>query len=298
MPNNDDTILKLYKELYEKPVMSDKAVLEMKRRIEEGKREKRSMKKMKSIRGLAVAAAVILAIVILPNTSSTVAYAMGNIPVLGGFFKVITFRDYQYEDERNVADVVVSEVTTEGKVDSSAAETGKKTAGEINAEIKEITDKWVEEFRSNMEDEGYHNITISSEVIATTKDYFTLKLICFQAAGSGYEENHFYTIDLNTGEKVELADLFREGSDYKRIISENIKKQMREQMAANEGVMYWIDNEEYPEWNFKEITDDTSFYINENGEIVICFNEAEVAPASMGTVEFTIPNDVVKDILK
>jgi len=298
MPNNDDTILKLYKELYEKPVMSDKAVLEMKRRIEEGKREKRSMKKMKSIRGLAVAAAVILAIVILPNTSSTVAYAMGNIPVLGGFFKVITFRDYQYEDERNVADVVVPEVTTEGKVDSSAAETGKKTAGEINAEIKEITDKWVEEFRSNMEDEGYHNITISSEVIATTKDYFTLKLICFQAAGSGYEENHFYTIDLNTGEKVELADLFREGSDYKRIISENIKKQMREQMAANEGVMYWIDNEEYPEWNFKEITDDTSFYINENGEIVICFNEAEVAPASMGTVEFTIPNDVVKDILK
>lgn len=298
MPNNDDTILKLYKELYEKPVMSDKAVLEMKRRIEEGKREKRSMKKMKSIRGLAVAAAVILAIVILPNTSSTVAYAMGNIPVLGGFFKVITFRDYQYEDERNVADVVVPEVTTEGKVDSSAAETGKKTAGEINAEIKEITDKWVEEFRSNMEDEGYHNITISSEVIATTKDYFTLKLICFQATGSGYEENHFYTIDLNTGEKVELADLFREGSDYKRIISENIKKQMREQMAANEGVMYWIDNEEYPEWNFKEITDDTSFYINENGEIVICFNEAEVAPASMGTVEFTIPNDVVKDILK
>lgn len=298
MPNNDDTILKLYKELYEKPVMSDKAVLEMKRRIEEGKREKRSMKKMKSIRGLAVAAAVILAIVILPNTSSTVAYAMGNIPVLGGFFKVITFRDYQYEDERNVADVVVPEVTTEGKVDSSAAETGKKTAGEINAEIKEITDKWVEEFRSNMEDEGYHNITISSEVIATTKDYFTLKLICFQAAGSGYEENHFYTIDLNTGEKVELADLFREGSDYKRIISENIKKQMREQMAANEGVMYWIDNEEYPEWNFKEITDDTSFYINENGEIVICFNEAKVAPASMGTVEFTIPNDVVKDILK
>jgi len=227
-----------------------------------------------------------------------VAQAMGNIPVLGGFFKVITIRDYQYEDERNVADVVLPEIKTKEGTDNSVTDTGKKTADEINAKIREIANKWVEEFKSNLEGEGYQNITINSEVINSTEDYFTLKLICFWSGGSGYEENHFYTINLNTGEKVELADLFKEGNDYKRIISENIKKQMREQMAADEGILYWIDNEEYPEWNFKEISDDTSFYINENGEVVICFNEGDVAPASMGTVEFTIPMDVVANILK
>lgn len=298
MSNNDDKILELLKEQYEKPVMSDKAVAEMKQRMEQGKEEKRFMSKKKPFKGLAIAAAAVLAILILPNTSSGVAHAMGNIPVLGGFFKVITIRDYQYEDERNVADVVVPEISTEGLIDNSSADTGKKTADEINEEIRNITNKWVEEFKANMEGEGYQDIKIDSEVIATTEDYFTLKLICFLGAGSGYEENHFYTINLNTGEKVELANLFKDGSDYKRIISENIKKQMKDQMAANDGVIYWVDNKDYPEWNFNEITDDTSFYINKNGEITICFNEGDVAPAYMGTVEFTIPKNVVANILK
>ncbi|WP_051411231.1 RsiV family protein [Acetivibrio clariflavus] len=298
LPNNDDKILKLLKEQYEKPMMSDKDICKMKQRMEKGKEEKRLLSKKRSYMRLAIAAAAVLAILILPNISSAVAHAMENIPVLGGFFKVITFRDYHYEDERNIADVVIPEISTEGSTDNSSTDAGKKTADEINAEIREIANKWIEEFKSNMENEGYHNIMIDSEVIATTEDYFTLKLICFWAAGSGYEENHFYTIDLNTGKKVELADLFKEGSDYRRIISENIKKQMREQMAADDSIKYWIDNEEYPEWNFNEITDETSFYINGNGEIVICFNEGEVAPAYVGTVEFTIPKDVVADILK
>ena len=256
------------------------------------------MAKRRRMRGWTIAAALTLAVLILPNTSSSVAQAMANIPVLGGFFKVITFRNYQYKDERNVADVVVPEIRVEEKSDDSVSEKGKKTADEINAEIREITDRWVEEFKANMEGEGYQNLMIDSQVIAVTDDYFTLKLICFWAGGSGYEEDHFYTIDLKTGERIKLADLFKDGSDYKRVISDNIKEQMRKQMAENEGVSYWLDNEEYPEWNFNEITDDTSFYINENGEIVICFNEGEVAPAYMGTVEFTIPKEVVADIMK
>jgi hypothetical protein len=72
---------------------------------------------------------------------------------------------------------------------------------------------------------------------------------------------------------------------------------MREQMAADDAIRYWVDNTDFPEWNFKEITDDTSFYVNQNGEIVICFNEGEVGPAALGTVEFIIPKDVVADII-
>jgi len=298
MPENGESILELLRKHYEKPSMSEEAVSEMKRRIEKAKKEKRAMAKRRRMRGWTIAAALTLAVLILPNTSSSVAQAMANIPVLGGFFKVITFRNYQYKDERNVADVVVPEIRVEEKSDDSVSEKGKKTADEINAEIREITDRWVEEFKANMEGEGYQNLMIDSQVIAVTDDYFTLKLICFWAGGSGYEEDHFYTIDLKTGERIKLADLFKDGSDYKRVISDNIKEQMRKQMAENEGVSYWLDNEEYPEWNFNEITDDTSFYINENGEIVICFNEGEVAPAYMGTVEFTIPKEVVADIMK
>ena len=55
---------------------------------------------------------------------------------------------------------------------------------------------------------------------------------------------------------------------------------------------------EMTEWNFKSIKEDQNFYLNEDGQIVICFDEYEVAPGYMGLVQFTIDNSVVSDILK
>ena len=57
-------------------------------------------------------------------------------------------------------------------------------------------------------------------------------------------------------------------------------------------------NDEIEEWNFKTITDETSFYVNEKDNVVISFNEGEVAPMYMGVVEFEIPADVLSDIRK
>lgn len=68
-------------------------------------------------------------------------------------------------------------------------------------------------------------------------------------------------------------------------------------MAADEMVMYWLDSET-PEWNFKSITEDRTFYINEAGKLVIVFDEYEVAPGYMGSVEFEIPTEIVKDLVQ
>ena len=78
-------------------------------------------------------------------------------------------------------------------------------------------------------------------------------------------------------------------------ISENIISQMREKMAEDEMNMYWLDDE-IEELNFKAIKEDQSFYLDENGNVVISFNEGDVAPMYMGVVEFTIPNEVISDI--
>ena len=52
-------------------------------------------------------------------------------------------------------------------------------------------------------------------------------------------------------------------------------------------------------WKIRKIqSDDTSFYLNQNGEVVICFNEGDVAPMYMGCVEFVIPNEVLADVRK
>ena len=48
----------------------------------------------------------------------------------------------------------------------------------------------------------------------------------------------------------------------------------------------------------QEITEETSFYVNENGMRVIVFDEYEVAPGYMGIVEFEIPMEVVQDLVQ
>lgn len=59
-------------------------------------------------------------------------------------------------------------------------------------------------------------------------------------------------------------------------------------MKADENVSYWLDDKDLPDINFTEITEDTAFYINEDGKLVICFNEGDVAPMYMGAVQFVI----------
>ena len=189
---------------------------------------------------------------------------MGNLPVVGKLVEAVTFRDYQYDNGGHAADIKTPELTvkesdTEQMTDTEVQvqENLKKTTAEINAEIEKITDQIVSEFEeSRKEEEGYQEVVVKHEVISTTDDYFTLKLMCYQAAGSGAE------------------------------------------MAEDDGKMYWVDNAEVPEWNFDKITDETSFYLDSDGHLVICFNEGDVAPMYMGCVQFVIPDEAVADIRK
>lgn len=299
----DNEKMKTLKNDYNQIEMSKEQVDKMKKNIEKAKKAKINKSNKHIVFKVSVAAAA-AALILIPNISKEAAYAMSHIPVLGKLVEVVTFRDYQYEDDRHKADIEVPELIAdqteaESETENEVQKNLEKTTKEINAEIQKITDDILAEFKEEIKDkEGYQDVIIKHETIATTDDYFTLKLICYQGAGSGAEWDYFYTIDLKTGNRLALKDLFSNDSDYLTVISENIKEQMKKQMKEDENIAYWVDNEEIPEWNFEKITDETSFYLNSSGNIVICFDEGDVAPMYMGCVEFEIPNDAVSGILK
>lgn len=289
------------KQDYQNHEMSPEQLDKMKAAIAQAKKENQKKRSLHILRNtLASAAAVALVFIILPNTSSGVAYAMSQVPGLSKLVNVVTFRNYQYEDDHNTADITVPEVavSTESTENSEVADKTKKSANEINREIQSITEKLIDEFEAEKKQEdGYQDMTVKSEVIATTDQYFTLKLMCFQSAGSSAEWDYYYTIDLTTGERLKLADLFQDGSNYLDVISQEIKTQMQAQMDADSNKIYWL-NSDMPEGDFTSITNDTSFYLNSDNELVITFNEGDVAPMYMGCPTFTIPNDVLADIRK
>lgn len=254
----------------------------------------------------AVAAAAVVMIA-LPNTNMQIAHAMENIPLLGGFFRLVTVRQYNYSDENHDAEVELAQITYgedagEGASVGEAAAAPKGTAAgsveAVNQNMEATVEELIRQFEDTLSEEGYHGLHVSQEVVTDNDRYYTVKLSVLETEASGYEHNQFYTIDKQTGNVVTLEDLFAEGSDYISAISENIKTQMREQMAADEGVIYFLDGDDMPEFNFQGITEQTNFYFNEKDELVIAFDEYEVAPGSMGAPEFVIPQEVTAAILK
>ena len=302
MEKNTGELQKLKTE-YHNLHMSEEQVREMKKQIERGKRDRRRYeRKNAAVKWTAAAAACVALFVLLPNTSAGVARAMSRIPLLGRFVDVVTYRDYNYESDRHNAQIIIPEIVVvtpeEGEeISPEVQENMEKTVEEINAQIQQITDQLIGEFEEGLKyEEGYQDMLVDSEIVGKTDDYFSLKLICYQGAGSGAQWNYFYTVDLNTGNRLTLPDLFTEGADYITPVSDNIKDQMRSQMKADSSKMYWVDYTEVPAWNFEAITEETSFYLNDQGSLVISFNEGDVAPMYMGCVEFVIPKEALENI--
>lgn len=289
--NRNEELEKL-KEEYQSITAPQEGIVKMESAIRRARMDKERAKRNKRIRNWGIGAAAALVFAALPNTNESIAYAMGNLPVIGGLFKVVTVREYTHDDGHNIADVKVPQVVldeTETSENSTAAE-------QVNRSVDDFTNELVSEFNDDMRKEGYKGLDVSYETVMDTKDWFTLKITALQIEASGYEIHRFYHIDKSSGKVAELKDLFTEGADYISPISGEIKKQMKQQIEAGTGD-YFMEGDEYAE-GFKAIQENQNFYLNENGSIVIVFDEYEVGPGYIGSPEFVIPADVVSGIRK
>ena len=236
----------------------------------------------------ATAAAFMVGVTGLANSSASIAHAMEQIPVLGAITRVVTFRNYE-DDRGNVsAHIEVPQVE------------GGEGVSDLNNEIQKYTDTIIAQYKKDAEaqgDEGHYDLNLTYQVVTDNDKLFALRFDQTQVMASGNESVKIYDVDKDTGKIISLSDLFKDGSDYISVLTQNIQSQMRDQMAADENVQYWLDSE-VDAWNFKELSPDATFYVNKDGQLVIVFNEGDVAPMYMGVCEFTIPTDVTKDIVK
>lgn len=270
--------------------------------ISQAKRNKRRAEKIRFWRNVAMGTAAVFAgVFVTVNVNSDIAYAMGQIPVLGKVIKVITLDRYQVEEEHYSADIKTPKLESDEDTPGIDAvnEAVQKDRDALIAEYKEIFEAYAND-ESLAEDDGltnHYSVDADYEVVTDNDDYFVLHFSVAKVAASAQQIDRYYTIDRKTGEMVELKDLFQEGSDYVTVISDIIKEQMKQQMAEDENVYYWLEDE-IDEWNFKQIKEDQNFYINDKGNLVISFDEYEVAPGYMGAVSFEIPREELTSILK
>ena len=254
--------------------------------------EKAPQKQFSARPRIAMAAACIafLLIFVMPNVSVAYAQSMEKIPIIGDLIHVVTIRNYFYSDRNHEMDVDVPNISN--STDGSAAD-------HINQDVDALTQKLVDQFYSEVEGigaEGHSAIYTDYTVQTNTPRWFTLKLSVHMVAGSSSNYFKYYHIDRASGEIIQLSDLFTT-PDFNKIITENIKEQMRQRMAEDDKQVYFMKTVA-PGFEFVDIDPAHNFYFDDAGDLVIPFDKYEVAPGSMGCPEFVIEKDVIHDILK
>ena len=254
--------------------------------------EKKPVKKqIRILPRIAASAAcfVFIILFLLPNVSVTYAQALEQLPVIGDLVRVVTIRNYYYDDNHWKMDINIPQIESEDS----------KSVDYINKDVSELTTALINRFYEDLEingNKGYGSLNVDYEVVTNTDSWFTLKLTVCQTAASSNTYFKFYHIDKNQGKIVELGDLFNTDKFSDSLVAE-IKKQMQEQMANDENISYWINTSGIGE-EFATVSADHNFYWNENGDLVIIFDKYEVGPGSMGTPEFVIDKGVIRDVLK
>lgn len=237
----------------------------------------------------AAACFIFVTIFLLPNVSMAYARALEQIPVIGDIVKVVTIRNYFYSDDSHEMDIKVPKLKGE---DSDAADY-------INKDVSELTTALVNQFYKDIKingNNGHGSIHVDYETVTNTERWFTLKLSVNEIEASSNRYFKFYHIDKKYGKIVQLGELFST-DNYSDVIVTEIKKQMKQKMDSDENVKYWINDNEFGD-EFSSVSSDHNFYWNNNGDLVIVFDKYEVAPGYMGTPEFVISKNIIKDILK
>ena len=252
--------------------------------IENNKKDwRRNMKNMK--KWYASAAAIGL-IIVSVNASSTFAKSLENIPVIGNIIKIVDFNNYRIDKDGMDVSISLPEISSDSK------DLEYKLNKEFEKEGKEAYKKYEEEV-AKLEKEGkttHKSAEMWSETVAENAKTLSVAIYNTETEASAATSRKIYNIDKKDKTILTLEGMFG-NNDYVDVLSKNILSQMKERTKKDSNDVYFVDN------TFK-IKKDQPFYINDKGELVICFDEYEVAPGSAGLVEFVIPSNVVSKLMK
>lgn len=231
------------------------------------------------------------------NVSPAMARTLSEIPVVGSVIKVLTWTEYEVAEDTYDANIKVPSI--ENLENQDLANTLNE---KYRAEGKTLYDEFIADV-GDLKAQGGGHLGIDSgfEIKTDNEQILSIGRYVVNTVGSSSTVMEYDTIDKENEILITLPMLFKD-QHYIETISENIKEQMRTQIAeSNQDKVYWVKgaglaDEELME-EFTTIKPDQQFYISDKGKLVISFDKYEVAPGYMGVVEFEIPTDVLKEDL-
>lgn len=257
-------------------------------------RKKRPMRRI-ALHTASAAAAVLLLITVMANSGERIAYAMEGIPFLNAIVRVVTFREYNHSSDNMEAIIKTPTV----RVEDMHGNPLNDTSDELNRQIEAYTSQIIQAYEHDVEATGgvgHETVDLDYTIVTNNDRLFSLRFDRLTVMAGSDHSVKIYHLDKLTGQLITLKDLFRDDSDYITRLSDSVKAQMAVRMSEDGTATYFYSSD-YP-YEFESISPDENFYISESGTLTLVFDKYEVAPGYMGALEFEIPTEEIRDIIK
>lgn len=159
----------------------------------------------------------------------------------------------------------------------------------IKEEISQMAETDFKEAKNSNIELHKYELLVDYEVHTANDNIISVTTLNYQYTGGahGMTVKVPYNFDLTTGKEIVLKDLFKDENGYKKVINEEIQKQIQEDPDR-----FFPDQVEL----FSGISDDQSFFV-EDEKLFIYFGQYDIAPYSSGIIEFEIPSSILKDVV-
>jgi len=198
--------------------------------------------------------------------------------------KVIS--DDREEIESNIALPIFSDGNNEELL-KEINSTFEQNALFVKEELMEMSKNDFENAKKENIDFRKYELLVNYEVHTMSNELISATTLTYQYTGGahGLSVKVPYNFDLITEKEIILSDLFKDESNYRKVINEEIQKQIKEH-----------PDEFYPDEVavFSGIGENQGFYIKD-GKLVIYFGQYDIAPYSSGIIEFEIPRNILND---
>lgn len=224
----------------------------------------------------------------LLNCMPTLAQALEAVPVLGPVVRMADLRSYSLA--WGSTGISVSDPVLEG--DNRAVDEIERQKEEFVLRMEELF-TWY----AARKYQGYAAADITHAVVRDDEALFILRFDATLNAGGSVEYSRYITLNQQTGQVLTLARPLSAGKQL-RLPHQPGNQSTDGRADENRGGQLFPPGGIWPDEDcFQSIGTDQNFYINGSDQLVIVFEEYEVAPGSMGTPEFVIPTDMLDGLL-
>lgn len=256
--------------------------------IRQGKAEYRRAQRRRNLRRSAGTLAACFAVLVgTLNLSPTVAAAAADVPVLGGLFQVLTVRHYETAEDGINYQVTVPEVENDSAL-----------ADRVNAAIQTRVDAHLEKARQDWEEyraaffatggteeewgDREMDVIVDYEVKRQTDTQVSFVVTLAEGWVASMEERYYYNLDLAEERDITLRDLL--GEDWVNICNAAVQAYI-DASVDEEGFTFFFTPDQ---GGFTTVDETTTFYIREDGVVVVTFPRYSIAAGAAGIVEIPV----------